>query len=61
MTWTLPNILTVGRIVLAPAIAILPFFHGYLPKLGAVFVFLVAAIYGYDPQRGFVRRGPQAA
>ena len=44
MTWTLPNILTVGRIVLAPAIAILPFFHGYLPKLGAVFVFLVAAI-----------------
>ncbi len=44
MTWTLPNILTVGRIMLAPVIAILPFFDGYLPKLVAVLVFLAAAI-----------------
>jgi CDP-diacylglycerol--glycerol-3-phosphate 3-phosphatidyltransferase len=44
MTWTLPNILTVGRIALAPVIAFLPFFDGYLPKLGAVVVFVAAAI-----------------
>jgi len=44
MTWTLPNILTVGRISLAPVIAILPFFDGYVPKLIAVLVFVAAAI-----------------
>ena len=41
--------------------------EGQLYGLGAVvvcattLVFLIAAIIGYDPQRGFVRRGPQAA
>ena len=44
MTWTLPNILTVGRILLAPFITILPFFEGYLPKLIAVLIFVAAAI-----------------
>ena len=44
MPWPLPHLLTVGRILLAPVIAVLPFFEGYLPKLIAVVVFLVAAI-----------------
>ncbi len=44
MRWTLPNILTVTRIALAPVIALLPFIDGYLPKLIAFVVFLVAAI-----------------
>ncbi|MEE8134892.1 MAG: CDP-alcohol phosphatidyltransferase family protein [Gemmatimonadales bacterium] len=44
MTWTLPNILTVGRILLAPVITVLPFFEGYLAKLIAVLVFVAAAI-----------------
>ena len=29
--------------------------------VGCTVAFLVAAVYGYDPQRGFMRRGPQAA
>lgn len=29
--------------------------------VGCTVAFLVAAVYGYDPQRGFLRRGPQAA
>ena len=29
--------------------------------IGCTLIFLIAAIYGYDPQRGSVRRGPQAA
>ena len=44
MIWTLPNILTVARIALAPVIALLPFINGYLPKLIAFIVFLAAAI-----------------
>ncbi len=44
MIWTLPNILTIARIALAPVIALLPFINGYLPKLMAFVVFLVAAI-----------------
>ncbi len=44
MMWTLPNILTVSRIALTPVIALLPFIDGYLPKLIAFIVFLVAAI-----------------
>ena len=44
MVWTLPNLLTVARIALAPAVAVLPFAHGYLPKLIAFIVFLTAAI-----------------
>jgi CDP-diacylglycerol--glycerol-3-phosphate 3-phosphatidyltransferase len=44
MVWTLPNILTVARIALAPVIALLPFIHGYVPKILAFVVFLAAAI-----------------
>ncbi|MBE0593076.1 MAG: CDP-alcohol phosphatidyltransferase family protein [Gemmatimonadales bacterium] len=44
MIWTLPNILTVARIALAPVIALLPFIDGYLPKLVAFVVFIAAAI-----------------
>lgn len=44
MIWTLPNILTVTRIALAPVIALLPFITGYMPKLIAFVVFLAAAI-----------------
>ncbi len=44
MIWTLPNILTITRIALAPVIALLPFINGYLPKLMAFVVFLAAAI-----------------
>ena len=42
--WTLPNILTLSRIVLAPVIALLPFINGWIPKLVAFIVFLAAAI-----------------
>jgi CDP-diacylglycerol--glycerol-3-phosphate 3-phosphatidyltransferase len=42
--WTLPNILTLARIVLSPVIALLPFIEGYFPKLVAFVVFLAAAI-----------------
>ena len=44
MIWTLPNILTIARIALAPVIALLPFINGYIPKLVAFAVFLTAAI-----------------
>ena len=44
MIWTLPNILTITRIALAPVIALLPFINGYLPKLMAFVVFVAAAI-----------------
>lgn len=43
MIWTLPNILTVCRIALCPVIALLPFIRGYIPKLIAFVVFLIAA------------------
>lgn len=42
--WTLPNILTLTRIALAPVIALLPFINGYLPKVIAFVVFVAAAI-----------------
>jgi len=41
---TLPNILTLTRIALAPVIALLPFIDGYIPKLVAFVVFLAAAL-----------------
>lgn len=44
MVWTLPNILTLARILLAPVIALLPFIQGYQPKLIAFVVFIIAAI-----------------
>ena len=34
---------------------------GAVVVVGCTVAFLVAAVYGYDPQRGFMRRGPQAA
>ncbi len=42
--WTLPNLLTVGRIAITPVIALLPFIHGYVPKLAAFVIFIVAAV-----------------
>jgi CDP-diacylglycerol--glycerol-3-phosphate 3-phosphatidyltransferase len=42
--WTLPNILTIARIALAPVIALLPFIEGWVPKLIAFAVFIVAAV-----------------
>lgn len=44
MIWTLANILTLSRIALTPVIALLPFINGYLPKLMAFVVFLIAAL-----------------
>ena len=44
MIWTLPNILTLSRIALAPVIALLPFINGWVPKFLAFLVFLAAAI-----------------
>lgn len=41
--WTLPNILTIARICLAPVIALLPFIDGSFPKIVAFVVFLIAA------------------
>lgn len=43
MIWTLPNVVTVCRIALCPVVALLPFIRGYIPKLIAFAVFLVAA------------------
>ncbi|MGE0442610.1 MAG: CDP-diacylglycerol--glycerol-3-phosphate 3-phosphatidyltransferase [Gemmatimonadales bacterium] len=42
--WTLPNVLTIGRIAITPVIAYLPFIEGYWPKLLTFVVFLVAAV-----------------
>ncbi len=42
--WTLPNILTIARICLAPVIALLPFINGPVPKIIAFCIFLVAGI-----------------
>ncbi len=44
MIWTLANIFTLSRIALTPVIALLPFINGYLPKLIAFAVFLIAAV-----------------
>ncbi len=44
MIWTLPNILTICRIALCPVVALLPFIRGYIPKLIAFVVFLIAAL-----------------
>lgn len=41
--WTLSNVLTLTRIALTPVIALLPFIEGWLPKLLAFVVFLIAA------------------
>lgn len=44
MRWTLPNILTLARIFLAPIIALLPFISGFGPKLFAFSVWLAAVL-----------------
>jgi CDP-diacylglycerol--glycerol-3-phosphate 3-phosphatidyltransferase len=44
MIWTLANIITVSRIALCPVVALLPFIRGYIPKLIAFVVFLIAAL-----------------
>ena len=44
MAWTLPNILTVGRIIATPFIAILAFLPGWFPKTAAVVLFVLAAV-----------------
>jgi len=41
--WTLPNIITIARICLAPVIALLPFVEGATPKIIAFIVFVIAA------------------
>ena len=53
--WTLPNILTLSRIALAPVIALLPFINGWIPKFLAFLVFL-AAVMLYAYWRRVVRR-----
>jgi CDP-diacylglycerol--glycerol-3-phosphate 3-phosphatidyltransferase len=41
--WTLPNILTMARICLAPVVALLPFIEGSTPKIICFVAFLVVA------------------
>jgi CDP-diacylglycerol---glycerol-3-phosphate 3-phosphatidyltransferase len=55
--WTLPNILTVMRIALAPVIALLPFIEGYWPKVIALVAFLAAA--ASDIADGYLARSRQ--
>lgn len=43
-TWTVPNILTLSRILITPVIALLPFIEGYWPKLLCFVVFIAAAV-----------------
>ena len=52
--WTLPNILTVARIALAPVIALLPFIQGSWPKVIAFVIFLIAGI--SDLVDGYIAR-----
>ena len=52
--WTLPNILTLARIGLAPVIALLPFIEGYWPKVIAFVIFVAAAV--SDVVDGYVAR-----
>ena len=42
--WTLPNLLTVGRIAITPVVAFLPFTNGYWPKLACFVIFVAAAV-----------------
>lgn len=42
--WTLPNILTLARIMITPVIALLPFINGYWPKLLCFVIFVAAAV-----------------
>jgi len=42
--WTLPNIITLARILITPVIALLPFIQGYGPKVACFVVFVIAAV-----------------
>jgi len=42
--WTLPNVITLARILVTPVIALLPFIEGYWPKLIALVVFIIATV-----------------
>lgn len=42
--WTVPNLLTLGRILITPVVALLPFIQGYGPKLMALVIFIAASI-----------------
>jgi CDP-diacylglycerol---glycerol-3-phosphate 3-phosphatidyltransferase len=55
--WTLPNILTLARIALAPVIALLPFIEGYWPKVIAFVIFVIAAV--SDVVDGYLARHRQ--
>ncbi len=55
--WTLPNILTLARIGLAPVIALLPFIEGYWPKVIAFVTFVAAAL--SDMVDGYLARRSQ--
>jgi CDP-diacylglycerol--glycerol-3-phosphate 3-phosphatidyltransferase len=52
--WTLPNILSLARIGLAPVIALLPFIEGYWPKVIAFVTFVAAAV--SDVADGYLAR-----
>jgi CDP-diacylglycerol--glycerol-3-phosphate 3-phosphatidyltransferase len=52
--WTLPNILTIARICLAPVVALLPFIEGSAPKIIAFFGFIVVAV--SDAVDGYLAR-----
>jgi CDP-diacylglycerol--glycerol-3-phosphate 3-phosphatidyltransferase len=52
--WTLPNILTLARIGLAPVVALLPFIQGYWPKVIAFVIFVAAAV--SDMADGYLAR-----
>ena len=43
-TWTVPNILTLARILITPVIALLPFINGYWPKIVCFVIFIAAAV-----------------
>jgi CDP-diacylglycerol--glycerol-3-phosphate 3-phosphatidyltransferase len=55
--WTLPNVLTLARIILAPVIALLPFIQGYWPKVIAFVIFVIAAV--SDVADGYLARSRQ--
>lgn len=44
LVWTLPNLITLARILITPVVALLPFIAGYWPKLITLVVFVGAAV-----------------
>jgi len=42
--WTLPNIITLARILITPVVALLPFIEGYWPKVVTFVVFVAASV-----------------